>query len=81
MMHMISNSCLIKVEIPINIMEWYNNNVSNLHHWQVGSVLVLLSQFMAVADTASETLEIADEMEENENELIDEGVYILFDKL
>lgn len=54
---------------------------SNLHHWQVGSVLVLLSQFMAVADTASETLEIADEMEENENELIDEGVYILFDKL
>jgi len=37
---------------------------SNLHHWQVGSVLVLLSQFMALADTASEALEIASEMEE-----------------
>ena len=47
---------------------------SNLYHWQVGSVLVLLSQFMALADTASEALEIADEMEENGNELIDEGV-------
>ena len=49
---------------------------SNLYHWQVGSVLVLLSQFMALAlaDTAPEALEIADEMEENGNELIDEGV-------
>ena len=57
----------------------YNGEVqpdyhSNLNHWQVGSVLFLLSRFMALADSSSEVLEIADEMEENENELIDEGV-------
>lgn len=38
---------------------------SNLHHWQVGSALVLISQLMALADTASEAMEIADEMEED----------------
>jgi hypothetical protein len=74
MIHMISDSCLIKVEIPKFHAVVQPDHPSNLHHWQVGSVLVLLSQFKPLADTASEALEIADVMEENENELIDEGL-------
>ena len=41
---------------------------SALHHWQIGSMLVLLSQFLALADTAAEAAEIAEEIND-ESEL------------
>ena len=36
---------------------------SGLHHWQIGSVLVLLAQFGVLANTAAEAQQLAQDLE------------------
>jgi hypothetical protein len=41
---------------------------SPIHHWMLGSILVLAAQFGALANTAIEAQQLAREMEEEEDE-------------
>ena len=40
------------------------HHTSPLHHWQLGSVLVLLAQFGVLANTAMEAQQLAQELED-----------------